>query len=292
MTKTVSKPSLGLRILRFPLTRLILGVLMLGLGLIVGQTLISTLLKTWDWAQPEWLNTGVAVGLSILLYVGFVRLIEGRAASELSLRYWAEFPQGLLMGALVFSVVIGVLWLMGIYNITGVNGPEVLAQSIAIGLIPGFVEEIFFRGLLYRILEDSLGTWVALIITSAVFGFAHAGNPGATLFSSVAIALEAGMMLGIAYTLSKRLWWSIGIHTAWNFVQGGVYGVNVSGIDVPGLLQSRMSGPELLSGGSFGAEASLVAVIVCLAFFGVLLRQTYRAQRLILPFWMRNSMLE
>ncbi|MCW1967702.1 MAG: CPBP family intramembrane metalloprotease [Anaerolineae bacterium] len=288
MSQRPARPSLGLRILRFLITRIVLGSILLGLGMTLGQMLIASLLQSFALASPEWVNILVAVGLSLSLYTLFVRMVEGRPATELSLRHGGEFVQGLAPGALVFSAVVGILWLLGVYRVLGSNALSVLAQSLAIGLIPGFVEEIFFRGVLYRIIEESLGTWIALIITSVLFGFAHAGNPNASLFSSVAIAIEAGLMLGIGYTLTRRLWLSIGIHTAWNFVQGGVYGVNVSGIDVPGVLVSELVGPAWLSGGGFGAEASVVAVLVCLALFAVLLRQTYRRGRLVLPFWARQ----
>ena len=77
-------------------------------------------------------------------------------------------------------------------------------------------------------------------------------NPNATLFSSFAIAMEAGVLLGAAYVLTRRLWLAVGIHFAWNFTQGGIFGGRVSGITMDGLLESQLSGPTLFSGGSSG----------------------------------------
>ena len=91
---------------------------------------------------------------------------------------------------------------------------------------------------------------MALGITVALFGLVHLGNPNSSLYGAAAIGIEAGVLLGAAYVLTRRLWLVIGIHFGWNFIQAGVFGPNVSGIRVESLLRSELSGPELLSGGS------------------------------------------
>jgi hypothetical protein len=90
-------------------------------------------------------------------------------------------------------------------------------------------------------------------------------NPGATVWSSVAIAVEAGLLLGAAYKWSGTLWVPIGIHWAWNFFQGPVFGFAVSGNDTPSLIKPVIEGPDWLTGGPFGAEASVPAFILGLA---------------------------
>jgi len=143
------------------------------------------------------------------------------------------------------------------------------------------------RGILFRIMEEALGTWLALILSALLFGLMHIANPNATLWGALAIAIEAGIMLAAAFVFTRRLWLAIGIHFAWNFVQGGIFGVAVSGNGVQGLLQSTLSGPPLLSGGAFGAEASIFAVIVCLAAGVYLTRAAWKKGNLIQPFWVR-----
>ena len=90
-------------------------------------------------------------------------------------------------------------------------------------------------------------------------------NPGATIRSSVAIALEAGVLLGAAYAATQRLWLPIGLHAGWNFTEGSLFGMTLSGNTMGvGLLRGSLSGPQILTGGAFGPEASIVAVMVCL----------------------------
>ena len=95
--------------------------------------------------------------------------------------------------------------------------------------MPGFTEELLFRGILFRWIEEFGGSWAALAVTSALFGLAHIFNPGATWFSSFAIAVEAGVLLGGAYMLTRNLWLAMGLHAGWNFTQGEIFDVPVSG---------------------------------------------------------------
>src|SRR5436189_3717292 len=178
-----------------------------------------------------------------------------------------ELGAGILFGAVLFTIVIAVLWLTGSYHITGTNALIEILPILGLSMVSGLFEEILFRGILFRIVEESLGSWLALIISGMLFGALHIINPGATLSSALAVALEAGLLLAAAYMLTRRLWFAVGIHFAWNFTQGGIFGVHVSGNDFTGLFSSTMTGPEWLTGGTFGAEASVVAVVVCLAGF-------------------------
>jgi hypothetical protein len=92
-------------------------------------------------------------------------------------------------------------------------------------------------------------------------------------------------MLAAAYTLTRRLWLCMGIHIAWNFTQGGIFSVAVSGGQSKGLLQSRMVGPDWLTGGAFGAEASVVALGICFAAGIVLAILATKRGHVVPPFW-------
>ncbi|KRE99977.1 abortive infection protein [Frateuria sp. Soil773] len=202
---------------------------------------------------------------ALLAYLLLVRLVERRPVSELSPR--RLLPQGiagLLAGALLFSAVVGVLWLLGSYHVTGTNPHAAwLPALLAVGLGAGIGEEIICRGVLFRIVEEGLGTWWALGISALFFGAAHVANPGATLWSSAAIAIEAGLLFGLLYHVTRSLYLCMGVHAAWNFMQGTVYGIPVSGTSADGWLVSTRSGPDWLSGGVFGAEASVIALGLC-----------------------------
>ncbi len=163
-----------------------------------------------------------------------------------------------------------------------------LLAPLAMAASSAVTEEILARGIVFRILEEWLGTWAALAISSALFGLAHLGNPHATLWSALAIGMEAGTMLAAAYMLTRRLWLPIGIHAAWNYTQGAIFGVAVSGGEMKGLFQGEMRGPSWLSGGEFGAEASAIAVLVCTSGAAILLTKVVRARGVRAPSWARR----
>lgn len=223
-------------------------------------------------------------------YVLLVQLIERRPLRELAARGIPRFGlAGLLAGFLIFSTVVGLLWLCGSYHVLGVNThvdwlPEVLVAGVGAGI----GEEIVTRGVLFRTIEEGLGTWWALAISALFFGGAHIFNPGATLWSSLAIAIEAGILLAMVYHVTRSLWACVGLHAAWNITQGLVYGIPVSGTSEKGWLLSSRTGPDWLSGGVFGAEASVVALGVCSAVSVVLLVIAVRRGTIVRPRWSRH----
>lgn len=116
------------------------------------------------------------------------------------------------------------------------GGLSGLGRALAIAIASAVGEEIVFRGVVFRLLEARLGTTIALVLSAAAFGLLHAGNPGATWGSTLAIACESGVLLGLAYAASRALWLPIGLHFGWNFTEGGVFGAAVSGGQNTGLI--------------------------------------------------------
>ena len=192
-----------------------------------------------------------------------------------------ELGLGLLLGLGVFTLIIVILWILGVYRVSGVNSWLVLFPALAANVPSGFIQEIIFRGVIFRITEERLGPWWALGISSVLFGIIHVLSAGATVQSVIAITLEAGVLLGAAYLLTHRLWLPIGIHVAWDLANDGIFGTGAGGISgesIRGILQAALSGPAILSGGSAGVEASLVSVVVLLAVSIYMLRRAFQNQ--------------
>ncbi len=219
---------------------------------------------------PKWqIMLSGAIITSVVMIIAYrllIRWTEKRAASELGSTNAASLAaNGILVGFVLFSAVYAILWLMGAVSFTGINPVSGIVPVLAISISSAIGEEIVFRGVVYRILENSFGTVVALVVSGAIFGLIHAFNPGATIFSTLAIALEAGILLGAAYTLTGSLWFPIGLHFGWNFTEGGIFGAAVSGGQFKGLIDAQITGSDLLTGGKFGPEASVPALAICLA---------------------------
>ncbi|MCQ2147620.1 MAG: CPBP family intramembrane metalloprotease [Bacteroidales bacterium] len=211
----------------------------------------------------------------LLLYSGCVRLFEKRKAKEISLsRLLPDTLKGIGIGAMYFCLVVALMMIAGCYSIKSYNGNVAsLIVPCSMFLVVAVGEEVIFRGVMFRLIDQRWNTAVALMVSAAFFGVAHIFNPGASLWTSFAIAIEAGLLLGAAYKYSGNLWCPIGIHWAWNFIQGNVLGFAVSGTGSgESLLSPSISGPDILSGGRFGAEGSILAVAVGLALSVYFLR--------------------
>ena len=167
-----------------------------------------------------------------------------------------------------FLAIIVCLFLCGCYRIVNVE-LDVASQLswLSLFLLVGVVEEVIFRGILFRLIADKWNIAVGLTTSSLLFGLAYLGNPGATLWAALAIALASGWLFGMAYAYHQTIWVPVGMHWAWNYLEGGVFGCAVSGtpLDYRPLITPKISGTDLLSGGAFGPEASIICVALGIA---------------------------
>jgi membrane protease YdiL (CAAX protease family) len=213
-------------------------------------------------------NAAVALGV---FWVS-VRLLEGKRLREAGLdagRAPRELAVGFGVGAAVVSAIIGLLAALGAYRIQGLwpldpgsTRAGWFALTVLGLFLVGFAEEVRNRGILFRLLEQNLGTWVAMGLSALLFGFSHWKNPGATVWSSLAIAFEGGVLVAALYAATRSLWLPIGVHWAWNLFEGPVFGAAVSGNSVGALARGELTGPSWLTGGAFGPEAGLPALVV------------------------------
>lgn len=256
-------------IARFAWARFLLFVVSLLAALIVLQELIALVAhQVPSTARPIWLVAAKLLlgALMLWLYRREVQYFERRNVTELAPDGAARrVAAGIVLGAALFSIVFASLAVGGYVEHPKFAGFTGLPVQLATSFAAAVGEELVFRGAIFRIADERLGTAAALLISSILFGLVHAVNPGATLVSAVAIALEAGALLGMAYSASRSLWLPMGLHFGWNFTEGGVFGTAVSGGQSHGLIESVLSGPTLVTGGAFGPEASVIALAVCLA---------------------------
>jgi CAAX protease family protein len=228
----------------------------------------------------------VSVLVCYFVYRSYVRLVEKRPVGELS---GAGAPGELGIGAAVglglVAVVVVTLWGLGYYTIAGANALGVMFVSLANDGAGAFVEEVVLRGIVFRISEERLGTWVALAISVVLFALLHLTSPNATLTSTIVVGLEGGILLSAAYVLTRRLWLAIGIHFGWDFSQDAIFGV---GKGAKGVVDGDLSGPAWLSGGSAGIEGSVVALLLCVVVGAYLLVRAGRRGNILAPAWKRE----
>jgi CAAX protease family protein len=302
--------SLGRRILDLWAVRLVIVVVALLLAVLLRDILTGILAGALQLgsAEPElWLGrprsptTMTAAGaiyalaafaLTVALGYGAfawcVRRLERRAPTEIAL---AGAPRavglGTLVGIGIVLVAVVVIGLAGGLSIAPSGEPLFAVAALASAATAACMEELLVRGVVLRTLEHWVGTWLALAVTAALFGALHLTNPGATWISALTIALTGGLILGLAYVATRRLWLAVGLHFGVNAAQGALLGLPVSGGGTRGLFVTNVTGSDVLTGGPFGVESSLTVLVVGLGVSFLLARRVQRSGQVLPPLWAR-----
>jgi uncharacterized protein len=276
-------------LLAFPLIRLAL-IVMVGTLLSVGLFAIHTP----SVADSIWWTVGINWITALLLLAVFLlveRLTTGQLPNAIGFdprRAIRDLALGVALGAVLFSAVVVELRLGGYYHIVAMHVTPDLAVAALLFVAVALTEELLFRGVVFRLVEEWAGTWIALAVSAILFGGLHVANPGATWVSTVAIALEAGILLAATYVVTKNLWLPIALHFSWNFFEGPIFGAQVSGHTfLQSVLGAEIAGPAWITGGSFGPEAGLPAVLTCAVVAVALLAYAKRTGLIEPPRWLR-----
>jgi membrane protease YdiL (CAAX protease family) len=273
------------------LSRIVLAVLFVIPAILLHNLLMDHFIAKIRKPLGSWLVDVEMVLLTLAIFLCFrlyTRLIENREACEFSLSACgAEFGSGMMFALALVGIMVLLLALPGFYQVGSLNSWPVLVHSFFIFGAGALIQELIFRLIIFRLLEEFLGTWMAMGAIAAIFGLVHLGNPNATLWTSLALVMS-DVLLSAAFILSRRIWLVWGIHAGWNFFQAGVFGMANSGIAFKSWIVPRLSGPAWLSGGAFGIEASVVAVLLNLAVGIYLLKLAYGRKQFVKPAWKRR----
>lgn len=248
--------------------------------LIIGSTILSLGVYTASESDSYLINIPIFLITAVvllLLYNLLIRYVEANDACKIAPRKdISSIGNGLFIGFSYFIIVTVTMSLCGYYHIKSIQFDwEKQLFSFTLFFLVAVSEEIFFRGILFRMINRRWNIWAALVISALIFGGLHILNDNATLWSSIAITIEAGSLLGAAYAYSKNIWLPIGIHWIWNYTQGNILGFPVSGEDnVTSIITPEISGPQWLTGGSFGAEASVISAVIGLLISLWFIRKT------------------
>ncbi|MDE1466354.1 CPBP family intramembrane glutamic endopeptidase [Aurantiacibacter sp. D1-12] len=280
------------KVWEFPLVAMVVGVALMVGAIYLASTIMQLLVlprveAPWD----DIIGAVLIVLISGLTYKLLVTRLGRKRHDDLPFdgRMLRDTLAGFGVGGLLISICVALAALFGAYTILGGDGFGDWPMIIFVfGLYAGFFEEVVTRGIILRWLEEFAGTWIALALSSLFFGFMHASNDNATFFSSLAISIEAGILLGAAYILTRSLWLAIGIHAGWNVVQA-LWDIPVSGNPTEGPVAATLEGHWLLAGGGFGLEATIFALVVATSAGIWMLWKAAKAGRIVKPMWSRKG---
>lgn len=276
------------KIFNSPVTKIVLALLAFMAVIIIGQQVASKLLALTDLDKNiRNLLKGLFVSSTgILTYILFFKKYEKRTVTEFAINGLAKnIFGGILIGFVLQSLIILIMYFNGNYSVVNINPVSFILIPFAIMFTVAIIEEILVRGIIFRIMEEKLGSYVSLTISSLIFGILHLANPHTTLLSSLCIT-AAGFLLGSAFIYSRNLWFPIALHFAWNFTQSGIYGAITSGNEQTGnLLEAKIQGSEIMTGGEFGPEGSIQATLICIIATTILLYFCHKQNKIVKPYW-------
>ena len=257
------------KVVQFPLIRLFIAVLFLLPVLVMNKGLREAASRQFGSITIEfvkYLEAAVFFVLFIIVYRLYTKVVEKRPAREVLFDgAFKESGAGFLLSAMLVTITVALMSLTGCYRIASLGANANAASDMLFKFImAAFLEELFFRLIFFKITEELLGTWLALLLQTVMFGSAHMFNDNATVFTSAAVAI-AGLPEAGAYMCTRRVWLPLGIHAGWNYLQTGIFGMANSGHAFGGLFIPSVSGPAWFTGGAFGIEASYIAIALNLA---------------------------
>jgi uncharacterized protein len=260
------------RVLHFPITKIIIGIVACFSLFVVIQNFVLkpffySIIQDKSIADPIIHCVSIIVLLAAYYYL--FRFYDKRKITELSIKYLLkEMFGGFLFGFFSISLSIFILYLLGYYQAISISTTHYSIKFFTVLMFAALVEDLFHRGLIIRVCDNWLGTNLTLVIGMLV-EMQHIFNPNSNLLS-LFLYMIWGFTMAMMFIYTKRIWLPFFFHLGWNFSQP-FYGSNLSGLnDMGSIIQSKFNGPELLTGGAFGIENSIITLSFLL-FIGIAL---------------------
>ncbi len=274
-------------ILHHPITRIVVGLaLTLGIGLpamLATQSLLSR--TTLPQSDIDPIAGTVFAIVVCAIYIFLYQRYEKRQVTELSTRHLPRYlAGGILLGAGLASAVVLIQYFTHVLTVTTTRPFLPLLLTLWNIFVNSTVVEVLIIGIFFRLTEQWLGSWLALLILVIVFVALHITAPGATIISAIAVSMHAAFLLGPTYIYTRSLWVPIAIHFAWDFSYAALYGASINGYTMDNsLLYTTTNGSELWTGGYFGPQGSIQAAALCLLTGFIFLNLSRRHNRIVQP---------
>ena len=278
---------LAQRILRFPVTRIVLALVFLMVPFLLIQAG-----ATHFFEEKLFSRLGQLFGacMGCLSYAFYVIKIEKRAVSELEFKgALQEYSAGFVLGGLMVCISVAGIAALGGLRTLSVAPASIIALPLLMHITVGLIEEVMMRGIFFRVVQESVGSWLALLASGLVFGAMHLVNDNISALG-IADTAVAGVFFAAAFLLTGRLWLCAALHAGWNFFQEGIFSLAVSGHEVKtGLFVTELSGPDWLTGGAFGIEGSAVDLVFAVLASAAMVLLAWRRGRIVRPAWKRSK---
>jgi len=278
------------RLLHFPLARFVVILAFLVPFILINAFVVFQVIEQTE--EPLATNIDIVrmlfmIPFLLFSYGWYCRVYEKRKALEISLPgSIREWMSGFIIATSLVVLFVAMISVFGSFEILEFRPAGILIKNILAFGGGALLQDLILLCIVFRLVEEYAGTWVALVASLLIFSFAHIANPNQTLGSVVFLILSSIVIIA-PFILTRRIWVSWGFHAGWNFMQAGVFGMPNSGIQFPGWMVTQVDGPGWLTGGAIGLEASYTALGADLAIGLVLLFVAIKTGKIVKPHWKR-----
>ena len=271
--------------LQFPLIRIFLALIFILPAIISFNYLYKNIEPRWTTFLGD-VGAIIIIMLYYLCYTMYLKFVEKRPNFELSLQnFFNETGLGFIVGTVLVFLTTLFIFFRGTFQIISTNPDEFLIHAFLIFALLAFTEDLIFRVIIFRLLEELIGSWLSILFIAAIFGIVHLVHEPATIISTIAIALQ-DIVLSAAFILTRRIWLCWGIHWGWNYTQDGILGMPNSGVELlPSWLNTEVSGPIWLTGGNIGIEQSVLGVLLNIIAGFIIIKISINRGQLLKPSW-------
>lgn len=230
--------------------------------------------------QEEIFSLFILFPIFFYLISVWIRSYEKRSIETLGFvkegRFWS-YVRGFLFGTGTMALTVTLMMISGVISIHGGLLPQgIISISGIFLLLLGFIvqggtEEVLTRGWILPVVGARYKPWIGIAVSTLLFSLLHLGNMGINILSIINLAL-VGFFLAFYCLHEGNIWGVCGWHSAWNWTQGNLFGLEVSGVDPIGgsLIDLESAGPQFLSGGEFGPEGSVMTTIALIIAIAVI----------------------
>jgi membrane protease YdiL (CAAX protease family) len=265
------------------LTKIVVASVVFGCILVIGAVFKDFITN----GNISYLLQGIVVPtLTVVSFSWLYKVYEKRKFTEFSINgIGKNLTIGLLLGAVLYSFLILIMYLIGGYDaVISVKSFALIIPPLAMALSTSILEETLFRGFIFRIVEEKLGSYLALLISAIIFGLPHIVSDNSV---GLILAITFGLLLAIYYMYSRNLWCVIAIHFVWNFFNEYIFGINVRHSHTK-LITFKMEGTEWFAHGTFGPQAEILAGISILVVAIIFLTLCHKKGKIVKPYWTKQ----
>ena len=275
-----NKKNFGQKIFYSPLTKIVIASVVFGCILVVGAVFKDLIINR----NISYLLQGIIVPtLTVVSFSWLYKVFEKRKFTEFSTNgIGKNLTIGLMLGSVLYSLPILTAYLKGGYDaVVSINSVVFIIPPLGMALSTSILEETLFRGFIFRIVEEKLGSYLALLFSAIIFGLPHIVSDNS---AGLILAITFGLLLAIYYMYSRNLWCVIAIHFVWNFFNEYIFGINVRHSHTK-LITFKIEGSEWFAHGTFGPQADILAGVFILAVAITFLILCHKKGKIVKPYW-------